>query len=668
MNPGMRIRSVQLRAVTKSGEANRTLEFADGLNLLRADNSSGKSTALQAIIYALGLEGMLSPSHRIPLPHAMTDSIEIRGSVERITESFVTIEIANSQGVHISATRWVVHPTKDKNLINVVYDLDHRPRQRDYFVRLRGGAQSESGFHKYLADFLDLQLPKVTRTDGSEGPLYLETLFPYFFVEQKHGWSGIQARIPTYLGIRDVGKRSAEYILGLQTLERTIQRQRIRSNMSELEVDWHTSVAQLLEAAKLNRVVVNNLPKKISQEPGGSRTILALVVEGEWRTIDETIQIFRDELAGLREKPVSTVASSSTQVEARLQHIEYLLRQALGVSTSVSEERLQLERHSAQVSKRLEALSEDLQRHKDARVLQRLGSEHAHELLVDNVCPTCHQGLQDGADVTPMAMTVAESIKFIEQQISMFSDVQSDNARVIDALKAREQGLASDINVYRREIRSSRETLISSNSSLSLAEISRRLNLENRIEELENLRSAMDDVINGIADLRGRWVSQNSLLKSLEKDDLSDSDRQRIERLQRSMRQQLDRYGFRSLGSGDVDIDPSSYRPVHEGFDLGFDLSASDMIRLIWAYLFAMLEVGLESGGRHLGLLVFDEPRQQETAKESYGALLKHAARIGEDGAQVLFATSEPLSSLRAMLDGCAAHIINLEPGEKLLH
>ncbi|MCV7165749.1 hypothetical protein, partial [Mycobacterium stomatepiae] len=70
---------------------------------------------------------------------------------------------------------------------------------RDFFVRRAGGAQREAGFHHFLADFIGWKLPNVTRMDGSEIPLYMETLFPYFYVEQKHGWSGVQARIPTYL-------------------------------------------------------------------------------------------------------------------------------------------------------------------------------------------------------------------------------------------------------------------------------------------------------------------------------------------------------------------------------------------------------------------------------------------------------------------------------------
>jgi hypothetical protein len=116
----------------------------------------------------------------------------------------------------------------------------------------------------------------------------------------------------------------------------------------------------------------------------------------------------------------------------------------------------------------------------------------------------------------------------------------------------------------------------------------------------------------------------------------------------------------------EVEIDRDTYRPTNDGFDLGFDLSASDMIRVIWAYLFALLKVGVQSGA-HLGLLIFDEPQQQQTARDSYRALLHHAAREASSGSQIIFATSETSDSLHAMVSSTDQNIIDLRPGEKLL-
>ncbi|WP_413251089.1 hypothetical protein [Sinomonas flava] len=540
-------------------------------------------------------------------------------------------------------------------------------KRTDYFVRRTGAAQNEAGFHRYLADFLGLKLPQVTRTDGGEGILYLETLFPYFFVEQKHGWSGIQARIPMYLGIRDVGKRSAEYILGLEVFERTLRRQRIRSAMSELEAEWRSQLARLTEVARNSQLVLKNIPRRISQGISEDELVASLAVDGRWVSIEEATITLSEQLRTFVSNPVPLVGESSTNVEADLQRLDQALRQSLAVAASLADEKTERERQRVQVVTRLEALREDLERHKDSEVLERLGSELDYGLIAEHVCPTCHQHLEDGADISQHAMTIAESIAFIKRQIVTFEGVQSDHERVIEALDVRQQNLASEIRDYRAGIRAARETLVAANSAPSVVEIAHRIKLENRISELEQLSSQMNSARNSLASVASKWVELREVGSQLEKGDLSESDRSKIGDLQRSIQAQLRSYGFTSVDAVEVEIDSDTYRPVHQGFDLGFDLSASDMIRLIWAYLFGILEVGREASGNHLGLLIFDEPRQQETAHASYGALLAWASRAGQEGSQILFATSEPLDTLNKMLIGRTFNLINLAPGEKLL-
>jgi hypothetical protein len=140
-----------------------------------------------------------------------------------------------------------------------------------------------------------------------------------------------------------------------------------------------------------------------------------------------------------------------------------------------------------------------------------------------------------------------------------------------------------------------------------------------------------------------------------------------LEQVERYLRQQLRRYQFDSLRPEDVDISRETYRPAHEGYELGFDLSASDMIRVIWSYLFAVMRVSEEEGGNHLGLLIFDEPKQQETAKESYRQLLHEAAEQGQRGSQIIFATSEDRESLMEMLGGTRYNLIDIAEGQKVL-
>jgi hypothetical protein len=168
-------------------------------------------------------------------------------------------------------------------------------------------------------------------------------------------------------------------------------------------------------------------------------------------------------------------------------------------------------------------------------------------------------------------------------------------------------------------------------------------------------------------DLALKHTEQTELLDGLAKSDLSESDNNKLDLVEGHLRRQLRRYRFDSLRPEAVEINRETYRPSHEGYELGFDLSASDMIRVIWSYLFSVLRVGEEQGGNHLGLLILDEPKQQETAKESYRQLLHEAAEQGQRGSQIIIATSEESASLTAMLDGTQYNLIDIPDGEKIL-
>ena len=78
-----------------------------------------------------------------------------------------------------------------------------------------------------------------------------------------------------------------------------------------------------------------------------------------------------------------------------------------------------------------------------------------------------------------------------------------------------------------------------------------------------------------------------------------------------------------------------------------FETSASDAIRLKWAYQLSLLELADERKTNHPGLLIFDEPRQQSSSKVSFESLLKRASGSKGRKQQVIFSTSEDLETLR---------------------
>jgi hypothetical protein len=133
--------------------------------------------------------------------------------------------------------------------------------------------------------------------DGSEGPLYLECLFPYFYVQQKHGWSGVQARIPTYLGIRDVAKRSPEYLLSLEVFQRILARQRLRSAGGMIEAEWQEELGAYFRSADGAGAVIAGLPERISAPFAASAAQPQLFVGDQWLDVDQGLAALRAEVS-----------------------------------------------------------------------------------------------------------------------------------------------------------------------------------------------------------------------------------------------------------------------------------------------------------------------------------------------------------------------------------
>ncbi|EGR1279171.1 hypothetical protein D9A20_18750, partial [Vibrio cholerae] len=47
------------------------IQFGSGLNIIRGDNSSGKSTFVNSLIYALGMEEIIGSKGNVSLPYAL---------------------------------------------------------------------------------------------------------------------------------------------------------------------------------------------------------------------------------------------------------------------------------------------------------------------------------------------------------------------------------------------------------------------------------------------------------------------------------------------------------------------------------------------------------------------------------------------------------------------
>jgi hypothetical protein len=659
----MRIVSVSLNVQTTLGPFSYQCRLAPGLNILNAPNSWGKSTLLQSIVYALGLEGALSASRRGPLGPAMTQAVETDRGRGSVIESYVTVTMINDRGRYLRVRRWAKSPEVNVNLVQVLAadseaDLETAARQ-DMFVRESGSTVSEVGFHRLFEDFLGWSLPRVPGFSGEDVRLYLEVIFPLFYVEQKFGWSGVAPRVPTHFRIRDPLPRAVEYVLGLSTLERIRAMEALKQEQAWISDQWMAAVSRLSGAASVESL---RLVLPDTRPTGTGRrqpAMLEASTGNQWVPLIRAEQIWRDRLAEIGDQ-VLPAGERTPQSQIDLAVAESQVRK-LGARLRELQEQLAVSAADQDaLAARLAGIEADKRRLRDVQRIRQFGGELDLPLVAEGRCPTCQQDV-DGRDVASGTVsTIEENVALLDAErttlVSMQAAAQGQRARLAESVQAAETDLAAG----RQQVRLLRDELVGPSNAPSLSQVQERLTLENRLRGAAAVQDTCSAVEDDLDELASQFDDVRARRALLGEEDGSAADAAILSAFRNSFRQQIADYGLRSVPPNEVTIDDRTLLPVTDGFELAFDLSlgfsASDTIRTKWAYHTALFEVATtQDRGHHLGLMVLDEPRQQETDPESLAAFLNRLGRDSRLG-QVLFATSQDSEALAPLLQTIQHH------------
>jgi len=663
----MRIRHLRLRAETDVGPFGVDIQLDLGLNVLWADNTKGKSTCLQGLLYVLGLERMLSPRREIPLTYVMTSHLEDTESGQRhqVLESSVLVELENAAGEVITVRRGVVS-SADRKLVSVFYgplltEPASRYQQRDFFVLDPGAAQREAGFHRMLAEFLGWRLPRVRRFDGSETTLYLETIFPLVFVEQKAGWSSMPAAFPNYFQIRDVGRRAVEFLMGLHTHEIELLRQKLDRDLAENSAAWSAKRDELQSIAALVNARVEGVPDAPTISVADIERAFLLVTDGDsWRSLEEQSSLIRADVARLLRAEVPSVEDIAEATATELDRTMTVLGEQSARRSSLFRARQAELGQRVSIARRLAALEEDLQKNLDAQKLRAFGSRIAETLAADH-CPTCAQPIQDtllAQQVSTTVMPIEDNIEYIRSQRNIFTRLNAQTEASVGDIERQLAGATAEVNETSARIRALRADMIAPSHSPSTATIEQRLRLEAHLQALEDADERFERQKMALVSLAARQAELLAQRRALPVDRLTAEDQAKLDRATTLIREQATSYGFSTFPPAEIDISPESYRPQKEGFEIGFELSASDAIRLKWAYHLSLMELARTMPTNHPGFIVFDEPRQQATRELSFQRLLNRAASAKAAGQQVIFATSEKRERLDEFLAGIDCRLI----------
>ena len=140
--------------------------------------------------------------------------------------------------------------------------------------------------------------------------------------------------------------------------------------------------------------------------------------------------------------------------------------------------------------------------------------------------------------------------------------------------------------------------------------------------------------------------------------------------MQSTMQELLYEFGFASFRSTEITLSDDNFRPQvvtrddeenRIEKDIGFEVSASDGVRLKWAYYLALLAVSQFNNINHLGFVVFDEPGQQQMKDVDLSSFLRWSANHVSDDRQMIVSTSENLERVKNSIGDGAATICSFE-------
>lgn len=646
--------------------------FSSGLNIIASDdNTRGKSSVLIAIYYCLGFEEIIGGLNEKVLTSAYKNQIEDKDTSWPVLESGAYLEISNGTD-EITIYRSAKHETRDSKLVTVyfskldyIYNVD--TTSEDYYVHMKFAATNRSGFHTFLEKFLQIELPLVPASDGVDRKLYLQLVFAAMFIEQKNGWSGIYSGMP-YLAIKDAKKRVTEFILALETFENERKRNQLLNKERYQKEQWKNLFAEMRVFQSSAQCYVKNIPQIPEILPEKFEKNVAIVrMVGDNVGIDEWISQLQEEHDTLKTvRP--RVIDNYDELQNELQEVEKVIEENNNEIHTIQQELNITTRKIQEINKNLDVIKQDITNNKDAKKLKILGSNLGAESFQGR-CPVCNQKIQDS--LLPVqhdtnVMSIEETINHLTAQKEMFEFAYEYQTNRKQQLSTALDNIRNVQMKLYRLAKSLRRDLYSVDEDLSETIIYKRMSIEHKIQELEDFKNKISNIVDRFKDLSVNWKKLLQEKAQLPEKGFNDKDRTKLTELKKNFICNLQDYEYTSISNvRAIEISDDNYLPVIDNFDMKFDSSASDNVRAIWAYTMALLQTSEKCGGNHPGLLIFDEPAQHSIGAVDTKAFFDSIPNLG-DNCQVIIGITINNADIREVISEIGeekCNVVNI--GEK---
>ncbi|PFN68721.1 hypothetical protein [Bacillus cereus] len=642
----LKINRLKITIETGEGLFGTEISLQNGFNILRARNTKGKSSSLNAILYALGIEELLGGKGAKTMKPVLKDKLLYSGKEIPILESKVQLEISNNRNDIITLTRWIKSSSIDDKLIRVHFgpaielNIKNSLETKDFYVHLQGAAVEKAGFHKFLEGFLGLELPLVPSFDGKDKRLYIQSLFPLFFVEQNEGWSRFYVPISGNYGIRDLSKRAFEFLLDMDVIRNSKEKEELKVQKALITSNWQGLKRDFEGLAFSMHAEIPRFPDKPTLLDE-----LHLNIVGEDNkliTIEEEIFTLEDRIKEKESFGVKVISEVADEYEEKIGEQETVVM-ALQNEVNSFRQDLRLEINNQKIMvENLENLEIDLKRNKEASKLYKLGSD-IDSTLPQGLCPTCHQHVEDTLmpkDTGIKPLDLDENIKFINEQIATLKFGIKQSKLVIKNKESRLAVILEHLNEARRELRLYKTELSENPKLPTKRELDKIVEMKIRLNKLSDANESFEKLLSRFENIKDKWKNYLKRLENMSSEYFSKLDNEKLAYFEKCFLILLKEFSFSSIKTNEISISHDKYTPIVKGFDIKFDSSASDNIRLIWSYIIAIFKTSEKFAGNHPGLMVFDEPGQQQMAMNSQKELFEVLAK--SNGQSIVGTSLEP--------------------------
>lgn len=600
------------------------LEMKKGLNLIIGENQVGKSTIINSIFYALGLESLLGYTNERALKPSVRDLLKDDEKEIKIYNSYVVLEIENKEKQIITLKRSIKQEEYKKNdMIKVYYnkieDITSETKFIEYYLR-KDSYIKENGFFNFLEKYLKIKLPKVEKYDENYTKLYFENIFSAFFIEQTIGWSDFLNSSPGFYGIKQHKQKAIEFILGLDTNDIILRKTELKKQKKELEKKWELT-NQLLKKIMKNYFIELSFDylsyKEFLKE--NSKNIKINLV-GNLIDINDYIHNLNLQLNEIKAKNISSITIEDNdkiieEYSEKIRVSQQLITDLQCNENILKKENFELELQLKTTENEILKIELERQVFKDIERLKNSGSNQGVKF---EECPYCSNNLPLNTFSKDIyTMNIEENKKFVEEKSKLLQATKQILVRELEFNK-------NSIESTRKEQNKNINELKILNSELPKISIQKDLfykefSLNRQLEEIIEAKKNIVENFTLKKDLAKKIDYIEKELENLPNDNISEKTKKIIERFQNKVKEYLKAFDFKSIDIDRIHIPLNNYFPKVENFDIRLHISASDFIRLQWAYYISLVECSI----LYPKILILDEPGQQNVSMKSIKMLFE---------------------------------------------